>query len=215
MPVRIALLEVQSAHFRQITKRMEGSMALRDLVVNNRSYRRFYEDVAIGCEVLKELVDLARLSASGANLQPLKYMLSCDADTNALVFPHLGWAGYLKDWPGPAEGERPSAYIIILGDTEIRKSVGCDHGIGAQSILLGATERGLGGCMIASVQKERLREALEIPSRYEILLVIALGKPKETVIIEPLGPDGDIKYWRDDEGRHHVPKRALDDIIID
>jgi nitroreductase len=184
-------------------------MGLRDLV-NNRSYRRFYEDVAIDCDVLRGLVDLARLSASGANLQPLKYMLSCDPDTNALAFPHLGWAGYLKDWSGPAEGERPSAYIIVLGDTEIRKAVGCDHGIAAQSILLGATEKGLGGCMIASVQKD-LRDAVEIPSRYEILLVIALGKPQETVIIEVVGPDGDIKYWRDDGGRHHVPKRALDD----
>jgi nitroreductase len=193
---------------------MEDSLVLRDLVMSNRSYRRFYENVAIDCELLRELVDLARLSASGANLQPLKYMLSCDADTNALVFPHLGWAGYLKDWSGPAEGERPSAYIIVLGDTEIRKSVGCDHGIAAQSILLGAREKGLGGCMIASVQKEGLREALDIPSRYEILLVIALGKPKETVIIEAVGPDGDIKYWRDDEGRHHVPKRALDDVIL-
>jgi nitroreductase len=193
---------------------LEDSMVLRDLVVSNRSYRRFYEDVAVDCEVLKELVDLARLSASGANLQPLKYILSCDADTNALVFPHLGWAGYLKDWPGPAGGERPSAYVVVLGDTEIRKSFGCDHGIAAQSILLGATERGLGGCIIGSVQRERLREALEIPSRYEILLVIALGKPKETVIIEAVAADGDIKYWRDKEGRHHVPKRALDEIII-
>jgi nitroreductase len=193
---------------------MENTMGLRDLVVSNRSYRRFYEDVAIDCEVLKELVDLARLSASGANKQPLKYMLSCDAATNASIFPLLGWAGYLKDWPGPAEGERPSAYIILLGDTEISKSFGCDHGIAAQSILLGARERGFGGCMMSSVQREGLREALDIPSRYEILLVIALGKPKETVVIEAVGPDGDIKYWRDDEGRHHVPKRALDDIII-
>jgi nitroreductase len=193
---------------------MENTMGLRDLVVSNRSYRRFYEDVAIDCEVLKELVDLARLSASGANKQPLKYMLSCDAATNASIFPLLGWAGYLKDWPGPAEGERPSAYIILLGDTEISKSFGCDHGIAAQSILLGARERGFGGCMMSSVQREGLREALDIPSRYEILLVIALGKPKETVVIEAVGPDGDIKYWRDDEGVHHVPKRALDDIVL-
>jgi nitroreductase len=186
---------------------------LRDLVVSNRSYRRFHQDVAIDCEVLRELVDLARLSASGSNKQPLKFMLSCDPDTNALVFPHLGWAGYLKDWPGPAEGERPAAYIVILGDTEIRKSFGVDHGIAAQSILLGATERDLGGCMIGSVHRG-LREALNIPSRYEILLVIALGKPGETVTIEPLGPDGDIKYWRDDEGVHHVPKRPLEELIL-
>jgi nitroreductase len=187
---------------------------LRDLVVSNRSYRRFYEDVAIDCEVLKELVDLARLSASGANKQPLKYILSCDADTNALVFPLLGWAGYLKDWPGPAEGERPSAYIIVLGDKDISASVGCDHGIAAQSILLGARERGLGGCMMSSVQRQGLREALNIPARYEIVLVIALGKPKETVVIETVGPDGDIRYYRDDEGVHHVPKRPLEELII-
>jgi nitroreductase len=189
-------------------------MVLRDLVVRNRSYRRFYQDVSIDCEVLKELVDLARMSASGANKQPLKYILSCDPDTNALVFPLLAWAGYLKDWPGPVEGERPSAYIIVLGDTDVSPSVGCDHGIAAQSILLGATERGLGGCMMSSVQREKLREALNIPSRYEIVLVIALGKPKETVIIETVGPDGDIRYWRDDEGRHYVPKRPLEELIV-
>jgi nitroreductase len=193
---------------------MEDATMLRDLVAKNRSYRRFYQDVAIDCEVLKELVDLARLSASGANKQPLKFMLSCDPDTNALVFPLLAWAGYLKDWPGPVEGERPSAYIIVLGDTDVSPSVGCDHGIAAQSILLGATERGLGGCMMSSVQREKLREALDIPSRYEIHLVIALGKPKETVIIETVGPDGNIRYWRDEEGRHHVPKRPLDDLIL-
>ncbi len=187
---------------------------LRDLILKNRSYRRFHEDVAIERETLRDLVDLARLSASGSNLQPLKYILSCDPERNALIFPHLAWAGYLKEWRGPSEGERPSAYIIILGDTEIRRSVGCDHGIAAQSILLGATERGLGGCMIGSVQREKLRKALEIPLCYEILLVLALGKPKEIVTIEAAGPEGDIRYWRDEEGVHHVPKRSLDQIII-
>ena len=188
---------------------------LKELVSKNRSYRRFYQDVAIELETLRELVDLARLTASAGNLQPLKYIISCDPQRNALIFPHLGWAGYLKDWPGPGEGERPSAYIILLGDTKIRsKFLDYDCGIAAQSILLGATEKGFGGCMIYSVQREKLQEALEIPARYEIRLVLALGKPKETVKIEPLGPDGDIKYWRDSEAVHHVPKRALDDIII-
>jgi nitroreductase len=189
-------------------------MMIRDLVLRNRSYRRFHQEVAIDLETLRELVDLARLSASGANVQPLKYMLSCDPQRNALIFPHLGWAGYLKDWPGPPEGERPSAYIVVLGDKNLRQSFGCDHGIAAQSILLGATERGLGGCMIGSIQRQKLREVLEIPPHHEILLVIALGKPKETVKIETVGPDGDIKYWRDEEGMHHVPKRSLDDIIV-
>jgi nitroreductase len=121
----------------------------------------------------------------------------------------------LKDWNGPVEGERPSAYIIILCDTDISSSAGVDHGIAAQSILLGATEMGLGGCIIGSIKRDRLREALDIPARYEILLVLAPGKPKEKVVLETAGDNGDIKYWRDSEGIHHVPKRPLDDIILD
>lgn len=189
-------------------------MKLSDLVLRNRSYRRFYQDVPLELETLKQLVDLARLSASGGNLQPLKYILSCDPQKNALIFSHLSWTAYLTDWPGPPEGERPSAYIIILGDKNIRSSFGCDHGIAAQSILLGATERGLGGCMLGSIRREELMQTLEIPSNYEVLLVIALGKPKETVEIEEVGPDRDIKYWRDDKGTHHVPKRPLNEIIV-
>ena len=100
-------------------------------------------------------------------------------------------------------------------DKEISQSAGCDHGIAAQSILLGAVEKGLGGCIIASVQREGLGEALAIPPQYEVLVVLALGKPKETVVVETVGPDGDIKYWRDSENVHHVPKRPLDDIILD
>lgn len=187
---------------------------LKDLVRKNRSYRRFHQEVAVERETLRELVDLARLSASGANRQPLKYVLSSDPERNALIFPQLGWAAYLKEWLGPAEGERPSAYIVILGDTEVSQSFGVDHGIAAQSILLGATEKGLGGCIIASIQKEALRAALGIDPRYKILLVLALGKPKEMVVIDPVGPDGDIKYWRDGEGVHHLPKRALDELIV-
>jgi len=187
---------------------------IRDLIKKNRSYRRFYEDETIEPGTLRELIDLARLSASAANLQPLKYILSHDPATNALIFPRFSWAGYLKDSGTPVEGERPSAYIVILGDTKISKTFGCDHGIAAQSILLGATELGLGGCMLGAVDREGLRNDLSIPSRYKILLVIALGKPKETVILDTAGGDGDIKYWRDTEGCHHVPKRKLDEIIL-
>jgi len=189
-------------------------MDMRELVSKNRSYRRFHQEISIELETLKQLVDFARLSASGGNHQPLKYILSCEPQKNALIFPQLGWAAYLKDWPGPAEGERPSAYIIILGDKTILTSFGCDHGIAAQSILLGATEGGLGGCIIATIRKEGLRTALNIPDHYEILLVLALGKPKERVEIEAIGPDGNIKYWRDEEGIHHVPKRSLEEIVV-
>jgi len=187
---------------------------IRDLILKNRSYRRFYQEVDIKLETLRELVDLARLSASAMNAQPLKYIISCEPQRNSLILPHLAWARYITGWSGPCEGERPSAYIIILGDTEISRFVDYDAGIAAQSIMLGATEKGLGGCMIASIEREGLRKALEIPPRYEILLALALGKPKETVVIETAGPSGDTKYWRDSKGVHHVPKRPLDDIII-
>jgi len=187
---------------------------IRDLIASNRSCRRFHEDVAIEQTTLEGLVDLARLSPSAANQQPLKYILSSEPETNAAIFPHLFWAGYLKDWPGPAEGERPSGYIVILGDTRISRTFGCDHGIAAQSILLGAREKGLAGCMIGLIERDDLRAALDISTRYEILLVIALGKPREEVAIEDVGPEGDIKYWRDEQGVHHVPKRPLKDLIL-
>ena len=189
-------------------------MSLKNLVETNRSYRRFHQEVPIDRSTLEELVDLARLSASGANLQPLKYILGQDAETNAKIFELLGWAGYLSDWPGPSEGERPSAYIVVLGDTAISKSFGVDHGIAVQSMLLGAVEKGLGGCIIATVKRPELAVALAIPTQFEILLVVALGKPKETVQIDSLPADGDIKYWRDDSEVHHVPKRSLDELII-
>lgn len=188
---------------------------IEDLIEKNRSYRRFYQNTEVNIETLRELVDLARLSASAANKQPLKYVLSSDSKKNADIFQNLAWAGYLKDWEGPEEGERPAAYIVILGDKNIAQSFGCDHGIAAQSILIGATEKGLGGCIIGSVRRNELSQVLALSDHYEILLVIALGKPKETVVIEPMLPDGNFKYWRDEEGVHHVPKRALDEIILD
>jgi nitroreductase len=165
-------------------------------------------------DTLRWLVNLARLSASAANLQPLKYILSNDPHKNEMIFSCLAWAGYLKDWPAPPEGERPSAYIIMVGDWKIAKSFGTDMGIAAQSILLGARERGLAGCMVGSIKKELLRELIHIPDRFEIELVIALGQPKETAVLDEMKPGGDIKYWRDENGIHHVPKRPLDDIIL-
>lgn len=187
---------------------------IRDLIEKNRSCRRFDESAAISEIQLRNWVDLARLSASGANLQPLKFMLANQPERNAAIFECLAWAGYLKDWKGPERGERPAAYIVILGDTEIGKRFDTDLGIAAQSILLGAVEAGYGGCMIASIQQDKLRGALEIPERYNILLVIALGKPVEQVVIEPVKPDGNIQYWRDADGTHHVPKRDLDELIV-
>jgi nitroreductase len=190
-------------------------MNFKELVTQNRSRRRFIQNQPIEMETLRELVELARLCPSGSNRQPLKFLLINIPEENATVFQHVGWAGYLKDWEGPVEGERPSAYIIILGDKTLNKVFGVDHGIAAQTIMLGAVEKGLGGCILGSINEDSLAEALDIPDEYEILLVLALGTPKEEVVIDPVGPDGDIKYWRDKKEIHHVPKRSLEEIILE
>ena len=187
---------------------------IKELIKSNRSYRRFDESNKISNEDLAELVDLARLSPSAANKQPLKYFLSYEKSINEKVFPTLGWAGYLHDWQGPVAGERPSAYILILGDTTISTKIDCDHGIAAQSILLGAREKGLGGCIFASINKKELQTVLNLKAHLEILLVIALGRPIEQVVLEDLPESGSIKYYRDENQVHHVPKRSLSDIII-
>lgn len=187
---------------------------LKELVLKNRSYRRFDQSFKITAETLKELIDLAGVTPSASNKQPLKYILSADREKNALIFPTLQWAGYLKDWGGPAAGERPSAYIIMVGDSEISGAFKYDAGICAQTILLGAAEKDLGGCMVALVDHKKLQASLNISKRYKIQLVIALGKPAENVVLDPVKENGSIEYWRDEKSVHHVPKRSLDEILI-
>jgi nitroreductase len=187
--------------------------AFKQLVIKNRTYRRFDQRFCIRRSLLRALVDLGRLSASGGNIQPLKYMLACDPAQNALIFPCLAWAGYLKSWPGPAEGERPTAYIVILGDTALRRECQYDAGIAAQSIMLGAAALGLGGCMIGSIRRDLLRATLKVAKRYEMLLVLALGRPAEKVVLGKVR-GGNIKYWRDSKSAHHVPKRSLKEIVL-
>ncbi|HOW54383.1 MAG TPA: nitroreductase family protein [Syntrophorhabdaceae bacterium] len=189
-------------------------MNIFELVTKNRSYRRFQQSEPISMQQLRNLVDLARLSPSAGNLQPLKFFLSNDPRGNEAIFSCLTWESYIKDSPGPNEGKRPAAYIVTLGDTSITKDFGCNHGIAAQSILLGATEMGFGGYMFAEIKHDQLRSLLKIPTRYQILMVIALGVPRERVVITD-AKNGEIKYWRDINKVHYVPKRPLDEIILD
>lgn len=191
-------------------------MNIEELVVRNRSYRRFNEARALTRDELLALVNLARRAASGGNLQPLKYIVSCDPPANGRIFACLKWANALKDWDGPAEGERPGGYIVLLLDKAIASNAGCDHGIAGQTILLGAVERGLGGCMMGAIDRPALFETLGLNrERYDILLVIALGEPAETCVLEEMKPGGTVAYYRDDESVHHVPKRSLEEICLD
>ena len=197
----------------------DASMTCKELVLANRSYRRFDGTHAIDGAVLRELVGLARTTPSGGNLQPLKYVLSCSAEGNALVYATLAWAAYLPDWKGPPVQERPTGYVVMLRDLAVTgaakiNAADIDVGIAAQTILLGAVERGLGGCMFGSVRREELARRLGLPDTLAIALVIALGKPVEKVVLDGLAPGGSVKYWREPDGTHHVPKRGLDELIV-
>jgi len=189
-------------------------MNFRELVMTCRSYRRFDGNYPVTEDTVRELVELACYVPSARNLQPLKYISVCDPLTVDALYPSLAWAGYLADWPGPVEGERPPAFIVMLGDLEISKDFGCDSGIAAQTILLGATSMGLGGCIIGAFQREKIRELLKIPETFSPLMVIAIGKPVETVVIDQMGNNDSVRYFRDANGIHHVPKRVVEDILL-
>ncbi len=189
-------------------------MHFRDLVTKCRSYRRFDSTCPVPKDVLRELVELACYVPSSRNLQPLKYIAVCEPPLVADLYPCLSWAGYLADWAGPAEGERPQAYLVMLGDFSISSDFATDSGIAAQTILLGATAFGLGGCILGSLDKEKTRALLKIPERFLPLMAIALGKPAETVVIDQMGEDDSVHYFRDANGIHHVPKRVVDDVLL-
>lgn len=186
---------------------------LEELILRNRSYRRFYGEEQISLEDIRQWINLARMGASGRNGQTIKYQIVLSDRKREEVFKTLVWAGYLPDWDGPIEGERPSAYVIMLNDEVLGKNYFSDDGIAVQNLLLGAVEGGYGGCIIRAFKEKEVREVLQISLDYKIIQVVALGKPKEEVVIDEM-KNGDIKYWRDENQVHHVPKRKLDDLII-
>ncbi|MGD9825723.1 nitroreductase family protein [Desulfobacter sp.] len=188
--------------------------AFKELVKSNRSCRRFDNAFALDIQTLTELVELARYTASAANNQPLKYIISSSREQNEKIFSCLTWAAYLKEWKGPEPGEQPTGYIVILGDTTISNNFWCDHGIAAQTMLLGARARGLAGCMFAAINIKKLKSLLGIGDHLEVKLVIALGKPVEQACIDDVDEGGDIRYFRDENQVHHVPKRKLEDLIL-
>ncbi len=190
------------------------AMRFRELVTKCRSYRRFDGKSPVTEEALRELIELACYVPSAKNLQPLRYITVCESAKIAALFPCLSWAGYLAEWPGPKEGERPQACIVMLGDLAISDDFACDSGIAAQTILLGAVASGLGGCILGAVDRTKIRELFRIPETFTILMVIALGKPAETVVIDQMDENDSIRYFRDANGIHHVPKRVVDDVLL-
>jgi len=199
----------------QIYGGKEEAYMLKDLVQASRSYRRFDHHAPVSIKILEELVELARLCPSAANRQPLRFILSTAPADNEAIFACLKWAAYLADWDGPAPAERPSAYIVMVNTAKEWEFARFDLGIMAQTMLLGATEKGLGGCMIGALNREKLRAHFSLQPEMDVSLVLALGRPVEDVRIVDVPEDGSIRYYRDDAGVHYVPKRGLAELILD
>lgn len=191
-------------------------MNINKLVTDTRTCRRF-TGAPIAKGTLLSLIELARISGSARNGQPWQYCIVNDPDDCAAIFPHLGWAGYLTDWKGPTAEERPSAYILCLLNHNrlnvAEKHAHFDLGIASQNILLGACEQNLLGCRIGSFSPKICKD-FHIPENLSLELIIALGEPQEKIVIEEARDSNDIKYWRDDQQVHHVPKRSLQDILV-
>jgi nitroreductase len=179
--------------------------------IKSRRTIRKYAQKDVPKEVLLRCVDAARLSPSGANRQPLKYIIVNDQELTKEVFSTLKWAGYLPSYQ-PSECEMPRAYIVVLLDKGIFESAGHDAGIAAMSISMVARDEGLGSCILGSVNREKLQRILNVPDGLDIVLVVALGYPAENPVADEV-KDGNIKYWLDESGVLHVPKRNLEEVV--
>lgn len=189
---------------------------IRDLVVKSRSYRVFDEIFKLEKEDLVDLIELSRFSPCGKNGQYLRFIPIYKEEILNKIYPYLAWAAYLKDWSGPKEGERPTGIILIVSKegTLTDPILACDVGIVSQTIMLGAVEKNLGGCMIRALNRKKIAEVLNLSDDYIIHIALAIGKPAQEVIIEDINEGNDIKYWMDEDKTHHVPKIVLEDLII-
>lgn len=186
---------------------------LKELILRNRSYRKFHAEIPVLEAELEYLVDLARQTPSSKNRQPLKYILVTQKPESDFIFEQLSWAKHLTDWSGPSADERPPAYLIMLLDTRLNPEAGIDAGISAQTILLGAVAKNLGGCIIRTVNRQAISQHFNLPAHLEILLAIAIGKPKQEIKLVKV-KDGNTEYFTDKEGIHCVPKRELQEVIF-
>ncbi len=188
-------------------------MDVNELARVTRSVRRFVEDEPVGRGMLEGIIDAARLAPCAANLQELRFVIIDDEERRSRLHPLLRWAGYLKAWDGPAPGERPPAFVLILCPVEEKPFTRIDAGIAAAYMCLAARAAGLGACILMSFDRGGASEVASAPPGLSPLLAVALGRPAERVVIEDAGSGG-IEYWRDEDGLHHVPKRSLEDLVL-
>ncbi len=187
---------------------------IKDLVIRNRSYRKFVNTKKVTAGQLEDLVDIARLTPSSKNCQPLKYLLVTTPKDVDFVFSHLKWAWHLKHWDGPDKSQQPPAYIIMCIDKDLNDQALIDAGISAQTILLAATENNMGGCIIRTVNRYAIAKYFDLPENIEIVQVIAIGYPDQKIELTTVSEDGSVSYFEDESGIHYVPKRNIEDIII-
>ncbi len=187
-------------------------MGIYETIISRRTIRKFKQE-KIDPEILKKLVNAGRLAPSGANLQPLEYLVIDKKGLKEKIFPNLAWAGYIRPEGDPGEGERPAAYIIILADRKINPAPGMDIGASAENMSLAAREEGIGCCWIGAFKKKKMNEIIGAPENLSAELILALGYPMERPVSEDVRKDSSIKYYKDGSGTLHVPKRRLEDIL--
>ena len=186
-------------------------MDFENVVYKRRTIRRFKQE-PISKDLLETLINYARVAPTGNNMQSIEYILIRDPKVRETLFPMVKWAASLpRNERTPEEGRRPTGYIIVLVNTKVKKNADFDVGAAVENILLGAANHGLGACWMGSIDRNKIRELFSIPDYYEIKHVISLGSPDEQSSIEPY--EGSFKYWKDENGNMHVPKKALKDII--
>lgn len=189
-------------------------MTVYEAIMKRRTIRK-YKQIKPANDVLKKIINSARVCASAANMQPLKYMVVSSDEMCKRIFPCLKWAAYFKDGSGkPKEGEKPTAYVIILGDKNIKTSFDTDAGAAITNMMLTAYEEGLGSCWFASVKRQKVKEILNIDENLDVVYILSLGFPMEESN-ECEMKDNDVKYFRNEDGSISVPKRSMDEVLID
>ena len=187
-------------------------MTVYEAATNRRSIRKFTQK-PIPREKLEGFVAAARLAPSGHNMQPIKYAIVNDPPTVQKIFENVKWAAYIAPEGDPAEGERPTTFIIVLADTTIRASgYEIDAGVAIENLILSAWEEGIGSCLMTSINKEAIRKIIGAGETLTVIAALALGYKGEDPKLEVLTDS--VKYWKDGSGTLHVPKRSLNEVLF-
>lgn len=189
----------------------QDDKSIYDVIAGRRMIRRFRPE-PVPMELLERLVNVGRLAPSAANLQPLEFIVVDETGLKAEVFPCLKWAAYIAPAGDPGPGEEPAAYIVTLANTKVReKMFEYDIGAAMENMILAALAEGVGSCWLLSIDREKLRAVLGVPEDYRVDSVLALGYPAEEPAAEVMGES--CRYWKDADGRLHIPKRAVASVI--